>query len=106
MDWERAAIEAAAAYLRELIETGAADERARAIYDGLVDVLDPARHASRIERALAADAALALVRAGLDRRSPVPRRRQRDRRLLASGSANHERRSGRERRSGHDRRAL
>jgi hypothetical protein len=93
MDWDRTAIEAAADYLRELIDAGAADERTRSVYNGLVDVLDPARYATRIQRVLAADAALALVRAGLDRRKPLPRRRSVERRLVNIGSLNGERRA-------------
>ena len=104
MDWERAAIEAAADYLRELIDAGAANERTKSVYDGLVDVLDPSRYATRIQRALAADAALALARAGLDRRTAMPRRQHTERRLLNAGSLNGERRSGGARRIVLDRR--
>jgi hypothetical protein len=104
MDWEKGAIEAAADYLRELIDAGAADERTRSVYNGLVDVIDPTRYATRIQRALAADAALALVRAGLDRRNPVPRRRRAERRLVNADSLNGERRSAGARRIALDRR--
>jgi hypothetical protein len=104
MDWKRAAIEAAADYLRELMNAGAADERTTSVYNGLVDVLDPARYAARVQRALASDAALALVRAGLERRTPVSRRRRPERRLLDIGSLDGERRSGDARRIVGDRR--
>jgi hypothetical protein len=104
MDWERSAIEAAADYLRELIDAGAADERTRAVYNGLVDVLDPARYALRVQRALATDAAIALVRAGLERRRPAARRRRPERRLVDVGSLDVERRSGDARRLVDDRR--
>ena len=104
MDWDRAAIEAAADYLRELIDAGATDERIGSVYRGLVDVLDPTRYATRIQRVLAADAALALARAGLDRRKPAPRRGRSERRLVNAGSLNGERRSGSARRNVLDRR--
>ena len=103
MDWEQSAIEAAAEYLRELIDAGTADDRAASVYNGLVDVLDPVRYATRVQRALALDAALALVRAGLDRRQPVSRRRG-ERRLANVGSLNGERRVARARRALGDRR--
>ena len=64
MDWERAAIAAAADYLRDLIENGATDYRTKSVYEGLLDMLDPIRHAMRIQRAVSADAALAIMRAG------------------------------------------
>ena len=104
MDWERSAIEAAAHYLRELIDAGMTDERTASVYNGLVDVLDPTRYATRIQRALAADAALALVRAGLDRRRAVPRRTCVERRRVDAGSLDGERRLVAARRVVHDRR--
>jgi hypothetical protein len=104
MDWERSAIAAAAEYLRTMIDAGTADERAHSVYSGLVDVLDPARYATRVQRALASDAAAALVRAGLERRRPVPRRRRPDRRLVNVGPLDGERRVAHPRRMLADRR--
>src|SRR6478736_349282 len=104
MDWTRSAIEAAAHYLRELIDAGAADDRTTSVYNGLVDVLETERYAVRVQRALSADAALVLVRAGLDRRKMGPRRQHLDRRLVNLGSLNGERRSRDGRRIVHDRR--
>src|SRR5215475_13486418 len=105
MDWERAAIAAAADYLRDLIENGAADYRTKSVYEGLLDLLDPVRHALRIQQAVSADAALAILRAGRDRRTSISRRRPSDRRRVDHGSAiADERRTGSLRRSGHDRR--
>ena len=43
MDWDNDAVKAAAAYLRELIDAGAADERTRTVDAGLLDELD-AKH--------------------------------------------------------------
>ncbi len=105
MDWERSSIEAAAAYLREMIEAGASDVRTRSVYEGLLDVLDPTRHATRIQRAAAADAAAAIMHGTRDRRSRMDRRGRTDRRLINLGPpATGERRSGHERRTGTDRR--
>jgi hypothetical protein len=107
MDWERSAIEAAAEYLRGLIEHGATDCRTKSVYDGLVDMLDPVRHAMRIQRAVSADAAVAISRAGRDRRSATNRREHRDRRLVDAGPVPAgERRAGSLRRNGHDRRVV
>jgi hypothetical protein len=105
MDWERAAIEAAADYLRELIDNGATDYRTKSVYEGLLDMLDPVRQATRIQRAASADAALAIMRAGRDRRNAVNRRGRSDRRLVDLGPMMAgERRNGSLRRSGYERR--
>ncbi len=39
--WQRSNIQAAAAYLRERMAQGATDSRTKAIYEGLLDVLEP-----------------------------------------------------------------
>jgi len=93
MDWDNDAVKAAAAYLRELIDAGAADERTRTVYAGLLDVLDPVRSASRIGQAVAADAAFVLAQAGIDRRSPIARRLHVDRRTVHVGPLDDDRRS-------------
>jgi hypothetical protein len=106
MTWQQANIQAAAAYLRERIATGATDARTKAVYEGLLDVLDPPRRASRIQReaAQAAKAAVA-VQAERDRRAAAERRSHRDRRLVNLGPPQGmERRRTPERRSGRDRR--
>ena len=105
MDWERTCIEAAAEHLRELIETGAGNARTKAAYEALLDVLDPTRHATRIQRAAAADAAAAIMRGTRDRRGRMDRRGHSDRRLISLGSASGgENRAGRKRRKDSDRR--
>jgi hypothetical protein len=105
MEWERASIEAAAAYLREMIEAGANDYRTRTVYEGLLDVLDPARHATRIQRTAAADATAAIMQGSRDRRGNLDRRGRTDRRLINLGPpATGERRAGGDRRTGPDRR--
>jgi hypothetical protein len=50
MTWQQTNIQAAAAYLRERIAAGATDPRTEAIYEGLLDVLDPPRRVTRLER--------------------------------------------------------
>ena len=57
MSWQRANVQAAANYLRERIAAGAPgseDVRSKAIYEGLLDVLDPARRTARVQRESAA----------------------------------------------------
>lgn len=99
MDWERASIEAAAGYLREMIEAGATDVRTQSVYEGLLDVLDPTRHATRIQKAVAADAAAAILHGARERRARIDRRGHSDRRLINLGPA-----AGGERRQSTDRR--
>jgi len=97
MDWQRSNVEAAAAYFREMIEAGADDVRTRSIYEGLLDILDPTRRATLMQRADVA----AVARAAAERRSRVERRGHADRRLVNLGPL-----AGGERRSGTDRRSL
>ena len=107
MDWQRANIHAAAAYLRERMEAGVPDARTKAVYEGLLDVLEPARRSTRRQResADAAKAAVA-VRAERDRRREIDRRRERDRRRANLGPPSEiDRRRGVERRTGRDRRS-
>jgi|SRR5262245_15611053 len=106
MNWQRANIQAAATYLRERIAAGADDARTKTIYEGLLEVLDPARRTTRMQReaAAAAQAAITIAQAR-DRRSS-PERRAGDRRRVDLGSPTGvERRSGSDRRSGRDRRS-
>ena len=106
MTWQQTNIQAAAAYLRERIAGGATDPKTRAVYEGLLEVLDPSRRATRLQResALAAKAAVA-VQAERDRRAKMDRRSYQDRRLANLGPADGiERRQTPERRTGRDRR--
>ena len=106
MTWQQANIQAAAAYLRERISAGATDARTRAVYEGLLDVLDPPRRASRMQREAAQAAKAAVtVQAERDRRAAVERRSHRDRRLANLGPPHGtERRRTPDRRTGRDRR--
>ena len=107
MTWQRTNIQAAAAYLRERIVAGAADARTNAVYEGLLEVLDPTRRATRVQRenAEAARAAVA-VQAERDRRNKTDQRGYHNRRLVNLGPPmGVERRRGAERRAGRDRRS-
>jgi hypothetical protein len=106
MSWQHVNIQAAAAYLRERIAAGATDARTKAVYEGLLEVLDPPRRAARIQReaAQAAKAAVS-VKAERDRRAAAERRSHRDRRLVNLGPPRGvERRQTSDRRNGSDRR--
>jgi hypothetical protein len=101
MSWQTVQIQAAASFLRERIAAGDSSVRTKAIYEGLLDVMDPARRATRGQREDAAtvrSAAAAAVKADDDRRI-ADRRRERERRTMNSGSP-----TGVERRRGLDRR--
>jgi hypothetical protein len=107
--WQRASILAAVNYLRDRTSAGAGDPRAEALYQGLLDVLEPSRRAARLQRE-AAQAAKSAAFAGRERRSAADRRAGRDRRTRDSGLpgvgwSGPERRTGRDRRIGRDRRS-
>jgi hypothetical protein len=106
MTWQQANIQAAAAYLRERMSAGAIDSRIVAVYEGLLEVLEPSRRSSRLQResAQAAKAAVA-VQAERDRRARTERRSHRDQRLVNLGQPQGiERRGAPDRRTGGDRR--
>jgi hypothetical protein len=99
--WQRANILAAANYLRELgaVTSGG---RPEVIHQGLLEVLDPARRVTRLQREMAS-AAKAAANMGQERRFGRDRRLG-DRRKRNVGRAAGERRASSERRSGTDRR--
>jgi len=107
MSWQSSNIQAAAGFIRERIALGDNSPRTKAIYEGLLDVLDPTRRAARQQREMAAaakSAAAAAVKAERDRRT-AERRRHSDRRKVNIGSpTGEERRRGIDRRAGQDRR--
>jgi hypothetical protein len=104
--WERANVQAAASYLRERMGQGAADPRTKAVYEGLLEVLDPTRRATRVQRELAAATrAAATVQANRERRERDERRRLADRRKESLGSPTGAERRRAERRAGRDRRS-
>src|SRR5271156_356675 len=106
MSWQSTSIQAAATFLRERIAAGDNSPRTKAIYDGLLEVLDPTRRTLRVQRELATvtkHAAAAAMKTERDRRA-AERRRAADRRKMNLGSPTGvERRQG-ERRSRADRR--
>jgi hypothetical protein len=105
LPWQRATIQAAAAYMRERIAQGATDPKTKAIYEGLLEVLDPPRRATRLQREMATAAkAAATVKAAAERRAADERRRLADRRKQTTGSPTGVERRGGDRRAGRDRR--
>jgi hypothetical protein len=101
-NWQRANIQAAASYLREVLAK-AADPRGKAAYEGLLDVLDPARRTARLQRERAAMAAAVPVQAARERRA-LHERRSADRRKVNLGSPTGVERRQSDRRVGRDRR--
>lgn len=105
MNWQRTNIHAAVAYLRERIAAGATDVRTKAIYEGLMDVLEPNRRALRVQREMADAAQSAVpVPPARERRTRVERR-DLDRRVANLGPPiGADRRRLPDRRAGRDRR--
>jgi hypothetical protein len=99
--WQRANILAAANYLREL-GASSSGGRPAVIHLGLLEVLDPARRVTRIQREMAS-AAKAAANMGQERRAGRDRRHN-DRRKVNLGRADGDRRTGGDRRAGADRR--
>jgi hypothetical protein len=101
MNWQRTNVQTAAAYMRDRIASGADDVRTKAVYEGLLDVLEPTRRTARLQRESAESAkAAVVVQAARERRNRTDRRREQDRRVSAAGPP-----GSVERRRGHDRRA-
>jgi len=99
--WQRANIAAATAYLREVLAKDPDNARVKALYEGLLDVVEPTRRVLRQQRELATATTLAQQ----DRRRLAERRRTGERRLRALDAPHgQERRSGTDRRTGRDRR--
>lgn len=103
--WQRQAVLTAAAFLRERFE-GASDERAKAVHDALLEVVEPKRRGLRLQREMSKSVDAAPVAARTERRRRARDRRTGwDRRVLDVGSPTGvERRSG-ERRARGDRRS-
>lgn len=100
--WQRAHVVRAAEYLRTILSRTPDDERGALVYQGLLEVLEPARYAARRHRERREDR-----QAGgsmWDQRSGRERRRNDRRRVNLCPPADKERRKA-ERRSGRDRRA-
>ncbi len=110
MSWQSSNVQAAAAYLRERIAGGDSSARTKAIYEGLLEVLDPTRRATRVQREMAAStkvmaaAAAAAKAEKAERERRAAERRRQDRRRLNMGSPTGVERRATERRTGSDRR--
>jgi hypothetical protein len=98
--WQRANVLAAAQYLRDVVVGRPGDVKAQAIYEGLLEVLEPARRTIRQQRELTEAARLSVM--SREKRAGSERRRG-DRRSVNLGSPVGERRKG-HRRTGRDRR--
>lgn len=103
--WQRQAVLAAAALLRERFGMAPADSKARAVHDALLEVVEPKRRAQRLQREMSKAADHAVLTMKTERRGRSRDRRTGwDRRVLDVGSPTGvDRRSG-ERRVGDDRR--
>lgn len=100
--WQRANVLAAAQYLRDVVTRLPDDMKAQAVYQGLLEVLEPARRTIRQQRELS-DAARSSVTMR-EKRAGVERRRS-DRRRVSLGPPGGVERRKNERRSGRDRRS-
>ena len=98
--WQRANVLAAAQCLRDVVAGRPGDSKAQAVYDGLLEVLEPARRTIRQQHELTEAARLSVM--SREKRVGAERRRG-DRRRLNLGSAVGERRRT-NRRTGRDRR--
>lgn len=72
--WQRTHVLAAAEYVREILLRTPADTKARAVYDGLLDLLEPARRIARQGSDTSGEDGGFEVRAEQDRRSGTDRR--------------------------------
>jgi hypothetical protein len=73
--WQRTHVLAAAEYIREILFRTPGDTKARAVYDGLLDLLEPSRRAARPGADTSTKDGEFEIRAEKDRRSGVERRR-------------------------------
>lgn len=103
--WQRQAVLAAAALLRERFGTAAADSKAKAVHDGLLEVVEPQRRALRMQREMSkAESAGGVAPRGERRDGVRERRRSPDRRQVNIGppmgiERRHGSRRGRDRRT-------
>jgi len=98
--WQRANVLAAAQYLRDVVTGRPGDVKAHAVYEGLLEVLEPARRTIRQQRELTEAARLSVM--SREKRNGAERRRG-DRRRVNLGSTAGERRKT-DRRTRRDRR--
>jgi len=99
--WQRANVLAAAQYLRDIVSRTPGDVKAQAVYQGLLEVLEPARRAIRQQRELSEAArSSGTLR---EKRAGSERRRNERRRVNLGPPGGVERRRN-DRRTGRDRR--
>ena len=98
--WQRANVLAAAQYLRDIVARRPDDVKGNAVYEGLLEVLEPTRRTIRQQRELSEAARLSVM--SREKRTGVDRRRS-DRRRVNLGSPAGQRRKG-DRRAGRERR--
>jgi hypothetical protein len=99
--WQRANVLAAAQFLRDVVSRSPGDVKAQSVYQGLLEVLEPARRAIRQQRELS-EAARSSVTLR-EKRTGAERRRIERRRVNLGPPKGVERRKT-ERRTGRDRR--
>ena len=105
MSWQTANLQAAAAFLRERISAGDTSAKTKAIYDGLLEVLDPTRRSARVQREMAvASKAVAAAALLAERNRHARERRRHERRRANHGSPGGVERRAVERRAGKERR--
>jgi hypothetical protein len=103
--WQRENILAAASFLRERFGGNPpSDERARVIHDSLLEVIDPARRAVRLQREMSEAARQAALTIKAERRAAERRAAERRKANVGPPAGSPDRRV-RERRSGRERRA-
>lgn len=99
--WQRANVLAAVQYLRDIVSRSPDDLKAEAIYQGLLEVLEPARRTIRQQRELSEATRSSVTMR--EKRMAIERRRS-DRRRVNLGSPTGTERRKVERRTGRDRR--
>ena len=99
--WQRANVLAAAQYLRNVVTRAPDDMKAQAVYQGLLEVLEPARRTIRQQRELSEAARSSVT---LREKRAGQERRRIDRRRVNLGPPTDVERRKNERRTGRDRR--
>jgi len=99
--WQRANVLAAAQYLRDVVSRMPDDTKAHTVYQGLLEVLEPARRAIRHQRELSTAARSPVTTR--EKRTGADRRRT-DRRRVNLGAPGGVDRRKRDRRTGQERR--
>lgn len=103
--WQRQAVMAAAAFLRERFE-GVADQKAKSVHDALLEVVDPKRRGVRLQREMSKSVDVAPAAARSERRRRARDRRTGwERRVLDVGSPTGVERRSSERRARGERRS-